>query len=375
MMELDRRLFVAGALAAAGCASLPRAASARPPLWGDLGFGPHAVGFRLAWLRDPARPGWGGAAGGRPIQAWRWYPAAAGTGRAMRVADYARLFADSPSAPTGWPADPQAALGTGYDPPLPVGGYEKLAPLPVAGRHEARPARGALPLVVIGQGFSYESPFHQHLLAEYLASHGYTVITAPLTGVAGRQPDISPATFDAQIRDMAFLMHRERARRVALVGFDLGGMAAFALAAERPVSAVIGLDTGVIAERLIASLLETRPGFDFARQRAPYLHVTRAAAENQARNLPEDLRVFEQSGGAPRALLRVPGMRHIDFTVTGSIERIFPGFWDPIEVDPSARYYALLRLIRAALDHWTGPRATAPWQPAVPPPLTLQQWR
>lgn len=270
----------------------------------------------------------------RSIQEWRWFPAFAGTGQSARIRDIGRLLTlmrPDGSVPPGWPTRIEAALETGYDPPLPAGAFDVLAPLPIAARLGARAAAGSFPLVVIGQGFAYESPFHQHMLAEYLASHGYRVVTAPLTGATAYASAVDPPVFAAAVDDLRFLP----------------------------------------ARRLIDSLLAPRPGFTFDGMRAPYLHVTRTRAENIARGLPEDLSALEEGGGPSRTLLRIPRMRHADFFTDAAIENVIFGFAGPVAGDPPRAYAELLEFLRQTADRALKGKGPEPQPPAG---STVESW-
>jgi pimeloyl-ACP methyl ester carboxylesterase len=363
---MDRRAVMALGLAVAGCATarIPAGKLGRmpPPLWGPLTLGPYDPGLAVAW-RDDAE---------RRIQVWDWRPAIAGSGSAMRVGDLGALYVAG--GPSGWPTDPLAFTATGYDEPGQDNGATRLAALPVASRAGAAPAQGRFPAVVLGQGFAFESPFHQHVMAEYLASWGYRVLTAPLTGPGLAKADVSSATLTAQVDDLALLARRSGDRRPALVGYDLGGMAVVALAGSGRVlpDVVIGIDSGVIGAELMRNLVESRPDFDWARLGMPYVHFTRSAAENMARNLPESLTIFERAAGAARALIRVPQMRHADFGAVGAIENALPGLYGEPPGNPAWGHAATIDLVRQALDHWT--RGGSAWRPVVTGPITIETW-
>ena len=363
---IDRRGFVAGSLALGGCAAGPRlAAPIAPPLWGQLRPGPYAPGLDIDWKQF----------GARRLQRWRWFPAVADTGEAMTVRDLGGLYVEGGSS--GWPSDPRAIYATGYDEPGDAEKLAKLLDIAISSRANARPAKGRFPLVMLGQGFGFESPFHQHVLAEYLATWGYRIVTAPLTGAAGPKADVSPETFAAQIADLLALAGSEdRDSGLALVGYDLGGMAVAALAGEDLLQAdlVIGIDSGVMSERLVAQLMTSRPTFGWQKLTMPYVHCTRTAAENEARKLHEYLRIFETGGGAPRALVRIPQMRHADFGAIGAIENVHPGLFGPVQGAPALGYANALFLIRDALDHFIRNRSRAAWRPPVQPPITVQSW-
>jgi hypothetical protein len=365
---IDRRAFVCATLAATACATTTNFAVptlSMRPLWVTLTPGPYAPGFQLDWLTN----------GSRRIQRWRWHPAQPGSGSAMSVRDYGAAYVAR--GPGGWPTDPRAIYATGYDEPGDAEKFARLLDLGVAARKNARAARGEFPLVVLGQGFGFESPFHQHVLAEYLASWGYRVVTTPLTGANGPKTDVSPATLSAEVEDLRFLAASERrASGLALIGYDLGGMAVVALAGSGLVKPdlVMGIDTGLMSERLTGDLITSRPDFAWNRLTMPYVHFTRIAAENQARNLPETLKIFEQNNGASRSLVRVPQMRHADFGTIGAIEHTYPAMFGPVQGNPALGYANTVYLIRDALDHFVRRRSQAEWKPLVPAPLTIQPW-
>jgi hypothetical protein len=133
---------------------------------------------------------------------------------------------------------------------------------------------------------------------------------------------------------------------------------------------VAGIDSGVIGEALLRNLIESRADFAWANLTMPYVHFTRGAAENVARNLPETLTAFERPGGAPRAMVRVPGMRHADFGAVGAIENVFPGLYGAAPGDAARGHAATLDLVRQALDHWT--RGGGEWRPNVREPITVE---
>ncbi|HEY0625343.1 MAG TPA: dienelactone hydrolase family protein [Allosphingosinicella sp.] len=368
-----RTLLLFVALVLGGCATAPNEPEPSRPLWGGLTPGPHRVGFDLSWTEDGSRPGWNG--GKRPIQVWRWYPARPG-GERMTLLDYGRLSATEAGAPSGWMSDESSVFAIGED-ALPAGGREKLAAIIAGAARSAPAARGRYPLIVMGPGWSYESPVNQHLLAEYLASRGYVVVAAPLTGAAQLKAAVTPADFDAQVRDIDFLIDRFKAHpsvdpsRIGLFGFDLGGMSAVAAATGRDdVDAVVGFDTGVIAQSLIDQLLTPR-GVRFSELQVPYLHATRPTAENVARRLPpETLAIFENAP-AERLLVRVPGMRHADYALPGALEGVYPAFWGPVPENPAPKLQALIQTAGAFFDRHLKDDDT-PLSP--PPPLTLQSW-
>jgi hypothetical protein len=359
-MRPAHRLPLAAALLLGLAAAHPaRAAAQAPPLWGELRPGPHGVGYRVEWIRDPARA-WGDSAAPRPIQVSVWYPAAARAGAPrMRLRDYAHLLG-APEGPLRTDAERRAAerraLAVAEPPGTPGARYDTLMALEALAGHAVPAAPGRFPTVVLAMGWSYESPLAQAVLAEYLASRGYLVAAPTLVGTRSPLVAVGAADLETEVRDLEQVLARVRglpgadAGRSALAGFDLGGMAATLLAMRRPeTDAVVGLDSGILSDRLMRDLMRPSPFYRLDRLRMPLLHATRTREENLARGLGEDRAVFDSAAG-PRWLLRVRGMRHADFAVHGMVEGVLPAFWGPVQGTPHRGHAATLRLVAAFLD-------------------------
>jgi dienelactone hydrolase len=331
----------------------PPAPPSGPALHGPLVPGPYGVGFRTLHGEDDTRA-WAGRPW-RPFAAAVWYPAVIGrsdpdgTGVA---ADQAPMTLGAYADEAGWgtldtlvwgrPApDPDgdarsaapvlaAAQGPGLNEAL----FDRLLALPLTARAGPPAVPGRFPLVLLAPGVGYESPLFLVVLAEHLASHGFVVAGAHLVGTDGPLPGVTSADLEAQAVDLA-LLHREVERfypvlgqPVAAVGFDLGGMAAVLYGMRWPdLDAVVALDSGVLSARLYPELLAPNPQFGLDRLRAPTLLVTRLHSENEARGLAEDSTLVTGARHAAVSLLRVGGMRHVDFTFYGMVEGVFPGYW------------------------------------------------
>jgi hypothetical protein len=137
-------------------------------------------------------------------------------------------------------------------------------------------------------------------------------------------------------------------------------------------AAVVSLDSGILADRLMRDLMRPSPFYRLDRLRMPLLHATRTREENLVRGLGEDRAVFD-SAAWPRWLLRVRGMRHADFAVHGMVEGVLPAFWGPVQGTPHRGHEATLRFVARFLDaHVKGDaearaflrRDPAEWAPA-----------
>jgi pimeloyl-ACP methyl ester carboxylesterase len=202
---------------------------------------PYAVGLRVIEQYDPSRTfrAWStDAASGRPLQTLVWYPAVR-AGRTMTVGDYIALL----------PSE------TRFDSPrMPPEGRELLISMKRSlhsrmwAIRDARPLRGRFPVVIYAPSFSWV-PWENADLCEYLASHGYIVISSTSMGSHTREMTFSLEGIRAQAQDISFLVGYSRTladadtNEVAVVGYSWGGISnLFAAAQDSRIKALVALD-------------------------------------------------------------------------------------------------------------------------------------
>jgi dienelactone hydrolase len=301
---------------------------ARPALWSVLEPGPHAVGFTVVDLRDPARHAPAGA--GRPVQVSLWYPARDGAAPPLRYADLVLVSASAATLAT-----PNAASATGtlarYRGFLTSNGIPDTAATawldaPLLARRDARAAGGRFPLVLLaaGNGGAVED---QGVLGEFLASHGYVVATTPSPARLGDRmesdADVLPMA-RAQAADLAFALQALRrdprvdATRLAVVGYSFGARSGLLLAAREPaVRAFVSLDGG-IGNASAGPWLG--PGdLDRAAFHVPLLHVY----EDEDPALKPDFTLLDALA-APQWRVKIPGLGHMDLITLGFASATLP---------------------------------------------------
>ena len=348
---------------AAACLAAPGAATAQTfPLWGNLQPGPFAVGFRVLYRLDSTRTWFprpdSAREFARPVRVSMWYPAASRSGgQAMRYRDYVRF-----SAPNSYFARVESMLANrdtiswksafkGIE-----NRYPELLELAVFARRDAAPANGTFPVVVYSQGWNSSSQNDNTVLAEFLASNGYVVVSVPQVGTSATSLTlgINPLDLDTQMRDVELAMVAAQSqpfvdrRKVATMGWSMGGVIALWLAARNPnVDAVVGLDPSFIAAQW-APMVFGSPWFDIRQIRVPLLSLQ---SGNSKFTSGQDARVLDSLHFAERYTGRVGRVTHGDFSDFAMVAPLFPvHLEDRSATDASAGHVAVARTVLAFLD-------------------------
>jgi len=210
--------------------------------------GPHGVGLKVVQQYDYSRvyrhatddlgrPYSGERA--RPLQTLVWFPAVTHNARPMTVADYVGLLETETNFRGQTLSSDTQEL---------VDGMKPTFALPMWAVRDAPPAEGRFPVLVYAPSFSAVS-WENADLCEYLASHGYVVVSSPDMGVKTRDMTMDLNGIDAQVRDISFLISYAQTlpntdmSKVAVAGFSWGGISnLFAAARDNRVDALIALD-------------------------------------------------------------------------------------------------------------------------------------
>jgi tetratricopeptide (TPR) repeat protein len=324
--------FVAAVVfcSALGVQPLRAAAAPRSPLWGDLEPGPYAVGYRVLDRLDYSRPYVisrdldGKPRAGeraRPMRISVWYPAEAGTGAPVRYGDYVALAAQ---VLPGRPEDPRDGDRVIFDGfpllrDLPAEARERLKATPTAAARDAKPAPGKFPLIL----YSLMQPAVDHVTPEYLASHGYVVVSAPRAGaMAGFPGDSRDALdLDTKIRDTDFLLNAVQEvpgadlGTIGVVGFSAGGRWGLSEVMKNPdVRAMVSLDSVMLFDDPVGQAWTTFPFYDLESVRVPVLHMVR----KQFADL-DDQKRWDAMRYSERTYMLFPdeALDHLDFQSAG----------------------------------------------------------
>lgn len=308
------------------------------PLWGSLKPGPYGVGFRSSVVFDSSRI-FSDGKGARPVQISMWYPAwLSSTVSRLMYRDYFLLSVTEQNSKPLSEGEAKEAVAS-YKKLLGENGVEGeamerwFAARCGAGWNEA-PVKGTFPVVLIAQGL-FHSAHHQAVLSEFIASHGFVVLTTPsqvrISGPMSSDEDVVPHA-EGQAGDLLFALksveqnRQVDIRNVGLVGHSFGARSAFLLALRDPrVKGLVSLDGG-IANKFGKEWVHKVPGFNPVKFQVPILHFY----EDSETFIVPDFELIESLKGVSRTLIYMPGMRHMHFSSVGMVSAFIPGF------DPSA---------------------------------------
>ena len=301
-----------------------------PQLWGHLQRGPYAVGFTAWNRRDLSRPISAGV--GRPVQISVWYPTSAPSlGTPLRFADYYLLTASQQTLLEPDSASRARAI-SGFEAFLARSGSspaaaEQWLQSPVAARRNAPRLSRSFPIVLIAQG-SFESAYSQSILAEFLASHGFVVATAPAPLLL--EPEDAPrksllALARIQSADLSFIVGQIATlgygdtTRVGIVAHSFGARSAFLFAASHHIAGLVSLDGG-IANQQGRDWLDSA-NLDLSRFDTPILHFYQTVDST----VTPDFSLLEQLFGSDRTIVKVDSIYHIDFSSVGFARALYTG--------------------------------------------------
>lgn len=265
---------------------------------------------------------------GRQVRLVIWYPAASG-GTAMTYGDYIEALAQTydyrrvtvERRRDAIEAFIARAAGLGGDTAALRSALPVLRRTPVAARQNAAVARGRFPLVLFPE---WRPPASNSILAEYLASHGFVVVSTALSGTYdGDVEYFAVRGIESLTADLAFALSAVDTipyvdtRNAATIGVGIAATTALALQLRSPsVRAVVSLEGGITTEGEQRLLLRS-PYFDVARIRAPILAITAPHPSVDAARL--DLYRYSS-----RLIVHFPSMGEFWFLDYGMLESMVP---------------------------------------------------
>jgi dienelactone hydrolase len=309
-----RTVIVSLLLFVVSCATTSAPTIPSPPIWAGLQPGTYAVGFRSRLLQTPPHP----------LQISVWYPAESG-GPKMGYRDYLLMSLHETSADEPTQAQRDAGVAE-FTRALTSAGLSEetvrtLIETPMYAHRDARPlTTKRFPVVFIAQG-NNQTATAQAVLSEFVASHGYVVVTIPsITRLA--EPMKSEGDMGAKSWEQA--QDIERAvpaiadfpnamnAPVLLVGHSFGARGALMYAMHHPAKALVSLDGGIGTAAGAKSMMDVKE-MDLRASIPPVLHFYEL---NDDRMNP-DFRMLRSLRTPDLQIVRMNSMQHVHFTTDG----------------------------------------------------------
>lgn len=243
----------------------------------QLEHGTYQVGFKQYEKVDATRTykrvfEWTNKTILRPILISIWYPSTGTTSQKTTILSYLEIF----KSEREWEHLPNEQLLNWF--PYPINNSHNKAILNNTTKAfvKSNIAKGKFPVIIYAP--SYEaSSIENFVLCEYLASHGYIVISSPSRGAeikyfsGGTHKDM-----EAQARDIEFLLQEalkfEHAdtSKIATMGFSFGGLSnVLAQLRNDYIKAIVSLDGSI---RYNYKVLKASPFHDIKKVDVPFIH-------------------------------------------------------------------------------------------------------
>lgn len=244
----------------------------------NLAFGTYAVGFRTVEATDWTRPSLNletVATAGREMKLHIWYPAAASNKQVLQYKDYLAL---------GLPAVDKSQTGVkkffmrsvaelSGDSSLFLSMFPQLMNAPMRAKSDIKPAAGKFPFIIYP-----DQPHLQSILCEYLASHGYIVLSPVIKGPYSHSMEYNLRGIESAVEDLQFTVGYARQqfrteRHFAVMGLGFNATNVLALQMRNSdVKAMISLEGG-ITTGFENGLLQRSPFYDVERCLASMLII------------------------------------------------------------------------------------------------------
>lgn len=291
--------------------------------------GEHQVGFKLTEYKDFSRTfiadsplkQLSSEEKARSIRMYTWYPAKLNNRKTNTLKDFfIQSLEDFGSINDKSKLDDYVYFSPQFN-RIPKSQIDKLLEQECISVNNADMADGQFPVIVLGQGYYYESPISHIILCEYLASHGYIVVTCPLFGTYSKAVELNMVDFETQVKDLEFILSKGfeypgvDPERIAALGFDLGAMSATLLQMRNTnIKALVCYDGGIMFEHNTSRLLNPSPYYDPEKLNVPAMIFTRTIENNKAMGLKEDSTIFLNSPYSRKFIVRTEDMKHKFYT-------------------------------------------------------------
>lgn len=296
----------------------------------DLNIGNYKVGFKHYNTSDSTRTytriyDYNNQKIPRPIPISIWYPSNQDTNgkEQLNVLNYLEILKQEEE----WEHLPNEQILNWFYYPNTPENQGHLAELTNA-YFELEYANDKFPVIVYAPSHQASS-IENFAICEYLASHGYVVISSPSRGTETRWFSSNNAKeIETQARDVEFLIKevgkfpKANYNEIAIMGFSFGGLSnVIAQTRNDKISAVVSLDG---TERYQYKLLEKSPFFEPSGIDVPYIHMAQKNIPDQVLkedNIPSELnskfQLYDSLTNSNTYKLKFNNLTHSYFSTLG----------------------------------------------------------
>lgn len=296
----------------------------------DLINGNHVIGFRHYTTADSTRTykrlyDWNNKTIPRPIPVSIWYPAnEKSTGKKpLNVLDYMVILKEEEE----WEYLPNEQILNWFY-------YQNTT----ANQHhlkeetnaypEVEPAGGKFPVIVYAPSYQASS-IENFAFCEYLASHGYIVISSPSRGTENRYLEGgTPKDMETQARDIEFLVREVQKLpnanpdQIGTIGFSFGGLSnVLSQMRNENIKAIVSLDGSI---KYQYSTLKKSPFFNIEKFDVPFIHMAQKdipeqvlKEDNIAVELNTNFEFYDSISNSKAYKLKFHNLTHSYFSTLG----------------------------------------------------------
>jgi len=254
----------------------------------DLERGGFHVGFKHYLTTDSTRTykriyDWNNKSIPRPIPISIWCPSdkTSDNTKPMNILDYMEILKEEEE----WEYLPNDQILNWFYYPNNLANQNHLGERTIA-QYGIRSAEGTFPVVVYAPSYQASS-IENFALCEYLASHGYVVISSPSRGAENRFLEGgTPKDLETQARDIEFLIKEAQklpyvdTNHIATMGFSFGGLSnVLSQMRNKNIMAIVSLDGSI---KYQYDTLKKSPFFNIDKVDVPFIHMAQ-------KNIPEQV--------------------------------------------------------------------------------------
>lgn len=296
----------------------------------DLNFGNYNVGFKHYIIADSTRTysrvyDYNNQKIPRPIPVSIWYPSTQDISRKkqLKILDYLEILKEEEE----WEHLPNEQILNWFYYTNTTKNKEHLTEVTKA-YDKLKFENSKFPVIIYAPSYQASS-IENFALCEYLASHGYIIISSPSRGTETRWfSKNSVKEMETQARDVEFLINEvskfpiANSNKIATIGFSFGGLGnVIAQNRNNKIDAIVSLDG---TDRYLYKFLKGSPYFEPKKIDVPYIHMAQKdipekvlKEDNIDSQLNSRFKLFDSITNSNAYRLKFQNLSHSYFSTLG----------------------------------------------------------